>query len=452
MFFRGDILDVKKLSLFALTWPIFVEMLLFMLMGNMDIFMLSRHSDNAVAGVGVANQFLMMAITMFGLISVGSAVIIAQYLGAEKRSDARRVAGVSLYCSAVFGLIISIAFVFGRTLILDTMPALYYEVREYADFVLLIVGGFIFLQGLLAGVNAILRSYGFTRDTLITTASMNVFNIVGNYIVLFGPLGLPVFGVPGVAVVTVIARTLALFIAFYLLYKRIGNPFRKVPILAFPFRYVKQIAKIGIPGAGENLSYIGYQTFLTTVAASMGPVALATRIYARALNLFMFVLTLSIAQGGQIIIGHLMGAKEYDEIYKKCLKILKIAMFSSVAMAIVFNIFAEQLFGVFTSCPDIIATGRRVLLVFIFLEIGRSLNIVIIGSLRAVGDVKFPVFVGAGTMWGFGALGGFVLGVVFELGVVGIVMGTALDELVRGIIMLFRWRSRKWQTKGVETP
>jgi Na+-driven multidrug efflux pump len=181
----------------------------------------------------------------------------------------------------------------------------------------------------------------------------------------------------------------------------------------------------------------------------MGGVALAVRIYGRALNAFMFTLSFSMAQGGQIIIGHLMGAKEYDEIYKKCLKILRFATSSSVLIAIVFFIFSEQLLGIFTDSPDIMSTGRQVLFVFIFLEIGRAFNMVIIGALRAVGDVKFPVFVGMCTMWGFGLLGGFLLGVVFGLGVVGTVIGTAMDECIRGIIMYFRWRSRKWQKKGV---
>ncbi|MCL2199969.1 MAG: MATE family efflux transporter [Defluviitaleaceae bacterium] len=442
-------MDNKKLSLLALTWPIFVEMLLFMLMGNVDVFMLSQYSDDAVVAVGVANQFVMMAITIFGFVSVGSAVIIAQYLGAEKYNEAKRVSGVSLYCNFAFGLVLSLVFVFGRGAILGIMPDLYDDVRDHASIVLLLVGGFIFLQGLLTGVNAILRSYGHTRDTLVTTASMNILNIIGNFIVLFGPFGLPVFGVPGVAVVTVISRAVALGIGFYLLHKRISNPFKEIELLAFPFKYAKQIFKIGVPAAGENLSYIGYQTFLTTVVAGMGSAALATRIYGRALNVFMFVLTISLAQGGQIIIGHLMGAKQYDEIYKKCFKILRVATFSSVLVAIVFFIFSETLLGIFTDDPYVIYAGRQVLFVFIFLEIGRAFNMVIIGSLRAVGDVKFPVYVGVCTMWGLGALGGFLLGSVFGMGVVGIVIGTALDECVRGVIMFFRWKSRVWQEKGV---
>ena len=200
--------STKALTLFAITWPIFLEMLLFMLMGNMDIFMLSQYSDDAVAGMGVGNQFVQMAVVMFGFVSAGAAVIIAQYLGAEKNQEAKKVSGVSLYCIMVFGLVMSAVFIFGRGIILGTMPDLTPQVREYADIALLVIGGGIFLHGFLASINAILRSHGFTRDTLVVTVTMNIINIIGNAIVIFGLFGFPVLGVPGVAEIDGIVREL----------------------------------------------------------------------------------------------------------------------------------------------------------------------------------------------------------------------------------------------------
>lgn len=73
----------KKLTLFALTWPIFIEVLLHMLMGNADVLMLSQYSDDSVAAVGVANQILFMLIVMFGFIATGTSILVAQYLGAK---------------------------------------------------------------------------------------------------------------------------------------------------------------------------------------------------------------------------------------------------------------------------------------------------------------------------------------------------------------------------------
>lgn len=80
----------------------------------------------------------------------------------------------------------------------------------FAQTMILIVGGFIFIQSILLTVGSILRSHGYTRDMLYVTIIMNVFNASGNAIVIFGLFGLPILGVPGVAVVTVISKLVGL--------------------------------------------------------------------------------------------------------------------------------------------------------------------------------------------------------------------------------------------------
>ena len=78
----------KRLSLVRLTWPIFLELFLFMLMGSVDTLMLSSVSDNAVSGVGAANQIISIAILVLEVIGSGAAIVVAQYLGSKKLSDA----------------------------------------------------------------------------------------------------------------------------------------------------------------------------------------------------------------------------------------------------------------------------------------------------------------------------------------------------------------------------
>ena len=78
----------KKLSLYALTWPLFIEISLHMLMGNADTLMLSQYSDDAVAAVGVANQLLSILIVMFGFVAMGSGIVVAQYIGANESRKA----------------------------------------------------------------------------------------------------------------------------------------------------------------------------------------------------------------------------------------------------------------------------------------------------------------------------------------------------------------------------
>ena len=87
----------------------------------------------------------------------------------------------------------------------------------------------------------------------------------------------------------------------------------------------------------------------------------------------------------------------------------------------------------------------------IFVEIGRVANLVIIGALKAAGDVNFPVVVGIISMWLVSTLGAYVFGLYFELGLAGIWIAMASDEMFRGILMYRRLLSGKWQNKRVVT-
>ena len=446
---KEKIIDPRKLSIFMVTWPIFLEILMLMLLGNVDVLMLSQYSDDAVAGVGVANQLLGMSITMFGFVSAGAAVIISQYIGAKKVEDAKRVSIVAILSALVFGLIISTIFVLFRFPLLRLMLAEEY-LLPWASTMVLIVGGFIFIQAILLTVGAILRSHGYTRDMLIVTVTMNVFNAVGNAFAIFGLFGLPVFGVPGVAVVTAFSKLLGLTIALYLLNRRIPGIFRSISRKAkFPFHYVKSILKIGIPAAGENLSFQGYQLVMIALIGTLGTAALTTKIYTRSINFFIILFTISIANGGSIILGQLMGAKEYDEIYKRCLRYLKYGIIASITGAALLFFFHRPVLGLFTDNEEVFYIARILFFLGIILEPGRAFNIIIIGALRATGDVKFPVYMGIIFQWGVGAFLGFIFGIVLGWGLVGIMVAALLDEWIRGIIMLRRWRSRVWQNMSV---
>ena len=446
---KNKVTDPKKLSIFAITWPIFFEILMLMLLGNIDVLMLSQYSDEAVASVGVANQLLNMSITIFGFVSAGASVIISQYIGSQKQDEARSVSLVAIISSLVFGLIISTCFILFRFTLLRLMRLEEYLIPQAATMVL-IVGGFIFIQAMLLTIGAILRSNGFTRDMLIVTIVMNIFNAIGNAFAIFGLFGFPALGVPGVAIVTAFSKLIGLSIALYILNKRLPRTFRAISKkTGFPFQYIKSILKIGVPAAGENLSFQGYQLVIISLIGTISTVALTTKIYQRSINFFILLFTISIANGAAIIIGQLMGAREYDEIYKRCLKYLKCGIIASGVGAALLFLFYRPVLGLFTDNEQVFETARILFFLGVILEPGRAFNIIIIGALRATGDVKFPVCMGIIFQWGIGVFLGFILGIVLGWGLVGIMIAALLDEWIRGIIMLFRWRSRVWQNMGV---
>ncbi|WP_233143916.1 MATE family efflux transporter [Lottiidibacillus patelloidae] len=437
----------KKLTLFALTWPIFIEFLLHMLMGNADTLMLSQYSDKSVAAVGVSNQIISVVIVMFGFIATGTAIIVAQYLGADDEKQANEVSTTSLSVNFIFGALLSLAlFIFSEQILVamgipeELMP----EALSYMK----IVGGVAFIQALLMTASAIVRSHGFTKDTMYVTIGMNILNVIGNYIFIFGPFGLPVLGVDGVAISTVISRLLGFIVVLIILQKRVKGSLSLKVLFSFPMHHIRNLLKIGIPSAGEQLSYNTSQMVITFYIASLGTIALTTKVYTQNLMLFILLFAVAIGQGTQILIGHLAGAKKFDEAYTRCIKSLKLAIIISFSMGAIFYTFAEPLFRIFTSNEDIITVGKSLIFLTIILEPGRAFNLVVINSLRAAGDVKFPVYMGIASMWGLSVPIAYVLGIYFGYGLVGIWIAFIIDEWFRGIIMLIRWRSRVWENKS----
>jgi Na+-driven multidrug efflux pump len=106
---------------------------------------------------------------------------------------------------------------------------------------------------------------------------------------------------------------------------------------------------------------------------------------------------------------------------------------------------APRLFALFTANEDIVAGGASLLMVSLVLEPGRTFNLVVINSLRATGDARFPVMMGAVSMWGVAVPLAWLLGVRLGWGLVGVWIAFSCDEWVRGLSMYWRWKSRVWE-------
>ncbi|MBW9234170.1 hypothetical protein JQK62_18235, partial [Leptospira santarosai] len=151
---------------------------------------------------------------------------------------------------------------------------------------------------------------------------------------------------------------------------------------------------IGIPAAFEQVMYQGCQIVFLYYATYLGAEALAARQYAMNISMFTFLFAIAIGMGTAIIVGRLVGANEKEEAYLRLWKSLKSALIFTLSMVILVMIFRNQLIGLFTDNPEVIKIASTVLLLSILLETGRTMNIVIINSLRAAGDAKFPVLIG----------------------------------------------------------
>lgn len=435
-------------SVISLAWPIFFQSLLGIALGYVDTVMLSNYSETAVGAIGNANSIIGFLTLAFTVISSATGIMVSQYLGADKKEEMNKIYTVAFAFNLVLSGVISlIVFLFSRPLLVAMqVPS---EMMSDADMYMKIVGGTIFTQALLNAFNQIFSSHGKTVYGMIIAFAMNILNICGNYMFLYGSLQDLNLGASGVAVSTCISRVVALVAAIIYFYKVIKGRIGIKYFIPFPLDILKRLLKLGIPTAGENISYNFSQLVITAFVNTMGIIAINTKIYANMLSMFTYMIALAAATATQIIVGHSVGAGNYDFAYRRVMKTLRFSLIISISVAVINWLAAPFTFSLFSSDANVAALGSTVMLIAVFLEFGRTTNIVIINSMKASGDVKFPTMLAIFSMWGLSVLIAYILGIVLGMGLAGVWIGMAADEIFRGIVVFIRWKKGTWRGKRV---
>ncbi|AEJ20370.1 MATE family efflux transporter [Gracilinema caldarium] len=433
----------------VLVLPIFLESLFRMLVSSIDTFMLSSYAQEAVAGVGMVSQYMFFIQLLFTIVCTGSGIVLAQYLGAERKEESGLIAQAGAVMVLMLALLVTVLVLAGSWPLLSLYP-LEPKVRTYAWQYFTIFGGFgsaFIAFNMFQGT--VLRTYGYTRDAMYISIIANLINVVGNALALYGWFGLPVTGVAGVAVSSVVSQIAAVIMTRYRIKKHQNIVFRSEGWRTVPASIYRKILEIGVPSAGEALSYNVGQIVIMAMVTTLGTYAMSAQVYAQTLVRFVFVAAMSIGNGAQIKTGYFVGAKQPEAAYKRVYLYQIAGTLISVSLVLLLNIFKRPLIGIFTHVKEIAVVTYNMLFVSFYVETGRSINLITIPALKGAGDVQFPVMVGIVSMWGLGVLGAWLLGLHFGLGMVGIWLAVGTDETIRGIIMLFRWKSKRWMTKAI---
>jgi Na+-driven multidrug efflux pump len=311
-----------------------------------------------------------------------------------------------------------------------------------------LTGALSFFQALSLTFSASLRSADKVIYPMVVTGIVNVINIVGNYALIFGHWGCPQLGVEGAAISTATCRAVSMVLLAVIHFK--------VHIPRFPLRYfrpmpwqeLKNLFYIGIPAMSENISYCLSQVVITYFINQISNEALAARAYCHNMIMFVYLFCLSITQGGDILVGHLVGQERHQAAYILGNYFFRWSMIITITGSIILALTGRSILSAFTDNMDIIQMGVWVLFVDIFLEVGRTANIFAGSTLRATGDIVYPFVVGVIFQWSIAVGVSYVIGIPLGFGLVGMWVGFALDENIRGIILVRRWRSGKWRTKG----
>lgn len=437
----------KRKSLKQLAWPIFIEISLFMLMGTVDTFMLSAYSDSAVAAVGMSNQVISLIAVMFNFVSAGTVILMSQNLGANNQTKASEIGVVSIGANAIIGGILSIIMVTCSKYILQFMntPT---EIMDTTVTYTNIVGSFLFLMAIQPVLSGILRSYGYTKHSMIITLIANIINVFGNAVFIYGLLGVPELGPIGVAISTVFSRFVSIGLITLVILKKINFTCSDGFFKRLPVEDIKNILKIGVPSALEQVAYSSSQVVILSFVSLLGTLAITTRVYTSNLSMFIYLFSLAIAQANQILVGYLIGEQREDDVYHQTFKTQALAVSVSILLSIVAYFSSDLLFSIFTDDTSILSLGKTLLLVNILLEIGRASNLVLTHALKAAGDINYPFIFGIVGMWIICIPVAYLLAIHFNLGLAGIWIAFAIDECFRGIIFTFRFKGKKWRNKA----
>lgn len=435
-----------SLSIWTLSWPIFIEVFLQMLVGNIDQLMMSHYSPEAVAAVANANQILNVFIMLIIVMSTATTILIAQYLGARNSAKLSEVCTVSLAFSASFSGVAALAFIlFNRSIFswLGVPPETMEETILYTT----IVGAGLPIQALYYTLVAVFRGHSLTRITMYVALVMNLLHIGSNYILIFGAGWIPSLGVLGVSISTWLSKAIGLGLIVFLFKKLLTLDVRLSYLRPFPWDTLRRILRISIPSGGETLSYQLSQTTIMKMINLLGLVVINTKVYVYVIAMLCYVYTIALSNASQVIVGFLMGARRQDEVTKRVWESMGLAVVINVGLAVFFYSISDRAIGLFTDDLEILALAHQVLLVEIFLELGRAVNIVMVGCLQAAGDIRTPMLVGIFGMWFCAVPFSYILGIHLGWGLVGIWIAMAADEILRGIIFIYRWQSGKWKNK-----
>lgn len=439
-------MDNTRKSLGQLFFPIFLEILLFMLTGAIDTLMLSSVSDQAVAAVGTANAYIEMFILMFSVISSGMMTVMTQNIGAGKPSVAYQASKIGTAFNGTLGIILGVFLFFFGGNVLDFV-GIAESLKEPAEIYLKIVGGGCFLNAIIPIYSGYLRAFGFMKQPLVGTILANLTNLILNAVFLY------VFdmGVTGVAIATIVSKIFNLifvYVASRILIK-VHDKSSYLPI----FHVLKQIVKIGLPSALETALYHLAMAFIMRFLNQMDSEGfnVAARSYTSTITNFSFCAGASLAQANAIITGWNIGAEDYESCKKGTRRAVIIGILIAASIETLFALSADIIMPFFTDDLELAALVKKLLFIDIALEIGRVTNLVYVNALKVSGDATFPVVMAVIFNFLCAVGGAYYFGIHLEMLVVGAYIGLALDECVRGVAMILRWRTGIWKTKRIVT-
>jgi putative MATE family efflux protein len=432
-------------AVFVLAWPVIIEMLLHSSVGIADTAMVGRLGPASIAAIGLGNQLVMFATTIFAAVRTGATVVVARQVGEGDMEGATTAARQALMLSVVIGVTLAIFGVLFPHVGLRLLGAEEEVVIAGVNYLRFRSIGMIFVLITMSSTS-ILRGLGDTITAMYVNASVNVLNILFNWLFIFGIWIFPEMGTAGAGFSTMLARIVGTIAMLYVL--STGKSFIKVPLRSFKKGFhkktIKRILDVGIPAGIESIFLRGAMMGFTVIVASLGTNLYAAHQIALRADSLAFMPGFGFSVAATTLVGQNLGAKQPDEARKAGNVTILMAMGLMGFVAMLLFIFATPVMKFFTDEMEVIVAGAEVLRIMAFFLPFMGLARVSAGGLRGAGDTKFVMWGTGVSIWVARIGVAYVLVHIFDLGLPGAWIGMSLDHLARAIIFFLRWRKGKW--------
>lgn len=439
--------------LWHLTWPAIIEQLLGMMVSFVDTAMVGSMGSGSTAAVSVVSSSIWLINGILAGIGVGYSVQVANAVGAGDHARARRVIRQGALAVAAVAVVV-LAVMEGLSAFLPRWlgadPEVYPLAVRYLRFYSL---GLPF-SAVLSVFSAIQRCTGDTRTPLILNGLANAVNIVLNFFLIYPTRlwrGVAIYGaglgVSGAAIASAASLAVAGLLLLRTVFLNKNRPVSLGPDEDYrpDPEIIRTAVRLGVPYIGERMTINLGQILMTAMVAHVGTVALAANHIATTAEGMCYLPAYGVSFAATALVGQAVGARDREDAraYGRLSGGMGFAM--CLATGGLLFLLAHPIAAIFTPDRAVIAETAKVLRIVAFSEPFFAVSIVMSGALRGARDVRFPMFVALGCMWGIRAVLAPILIFGFGWGLEAVWTAMALDLTVRGVLCALRWRSGRWE-------
>lgn len=431
---KNEIFKALKLS-----YPIVIAQLGIIAMGVADTMMVGQigATELAAASLGNGIHFLVVCIGI-GLTSVISPMI-AQANAQKNYALVSKILGAGFYVSFILSSMILIAHTLLTYFIFSLGQEI--EVAKFAQSYLYIVSLGIFPLVLFLAARNFTDGLSYTKIAMYVTFGGLLINIFLNWLLIFGNLGFPRWGLFGAGLATVITRILMMLSIFWYIFsqKKFKTYLSNFDCWRVDKSLVNKIFRLGFPAGLQYFFEIGCFSVAALMSGWLGKYPLASHQVVINLASVTYMVTTGIGTAGAILVAEGVGQKDKKHIFRSAMIVLILAALFMIFASVLFLVFQKFWVGLYSSDEKVLAIAMNLLLIACLFQLSDGIQCIGLSILKGIEDVKIPTMITLIAYWVIGLPSGYILGFNFNLGVYGIWYGLSLGLTFSAIFLNIRF-------------